>query len=261
MVPRLMRIDIKFVRTFKMDKETNECEIPVLETPDELKKALIPIGKLIIEEMASQPDWDYKTGNLPTPDFPNHLNAYFDIWAFLMDINEIIENMNLVLSDLKILRDDPKRFQKHIAGDPVVRYKLLARTYFYEFFRFKECFNIFMARLRKTGLVNSTHAKEIRTFFYTVFEPALNIRNTMTHNRFLWSGEGYQKLCVTLSAESIGGAIIDKKTGAKFDKIKILSDLTGDAIQVFVSEGVLVKHCFTDIVESIIKIVHTQPGG
>ncbi|MDY6791738.1 MAG: hypothetical protein SWH54_10785 [Thermodesulfobacteriota bacterium] len=243
-----------------MNKEIDAYTIPLLKQPDKLGKALIPIAKLMTEEMASKPDWDYKTGNLPTPNFPRPLNIYFDIWAFLMDSNEIIANLNLVLSDLKMLQEDPVFFQKQVSGDPVLRYKLLARTYFYEFFRFKECFTFFLARLRKINCINSKHAKEIKSLFYFVFEPALNIRNTMIHNRFLWAGEGHQRLCVTLSAESVGGTVIDKKTGAIYDKTKILSDIADDTIQMFLDEGVSVKSYFEDIVESITEMVHKSEG-
>jgi hypothetical protein len=244
----------------KMDIEIIECKISILETPEELGKALVPIGKLLTEEMALNQDWDYKTGNLPMPELPRPLNIYFDIWALINDINEIIDNMNLVLGDLKILRDDPKYFQKYLSGDPIVRYKLLARTYFYEFFRLKECFNDFLARLRKTGLLNSQDVKEIKSDFYKEFETAIKVRNTMIHNRYLWPGEGHLKLFVTLSAESIGGALVDKETGAIFDKIKMLSDLSGEAIQAFLLEGLTVKRCFSNMIKSTTKIVHQAEG-
>jgi hypothetical protein len=204
-----------------MDIEIIECKISILETPEELGKALVPIGKLLTE-------------------------IYFDIWALINDINEIIDNMNLVLGDLKILRDDPKYFQKYLSGDPIVRYKLLARTYFYEFFRLKECFNDFLARLRKTGLLNSQDVKEIKSDFYKEFETAIKVRNTMIHNRYLWPGEGHLKLFVTLSAESIGGALVDK--------------LSGEAIQAFLLEGLTVKRCFSNMIKSTTKIVHQAEG-
>ena len=241
-----------------MDKEIIDCKISIIETPTEIQKVLVSIGKLLTEEMASNRDWDYKSGNFPIPNLPKPLSIYFDIWLWINDINEIIENINLVLDDLKILRDNPKLFQESLNGNPIVRYKLLTRTFFYEFFRFKECFNEFLARLGKAGLLNSQVVKGIRSEFYKQFEKAIKVRNTMIHSRYPWPGERHLRLFVASSAESMGGALVDKETGAVVETIKVLSELAGEAIQTFLLEGLRIKSGLISVMKSVSKIAHLE---
>jgi hypothetical protein len=238
-----------------IDKEIIECKISTLETPEEIKKALFSISNLLNEKMASEHDWDYTTGNLPMPDLPRPLDIYFEIWELLNDINEIFENINIVFNDLKVMRDDPKYFTKCLNGDPVTRYKLLTRTFFYEFFRIKERFNNFLARFRKKGLLKPQDAKEIKSDFYKEFETAIKVRNDMIHNRYLWPGKGHLKLHLVLSAEAVGGALADKETGNIVDKNGLLSELSGEAIQAFLLESLTIKSCFLKVIESIVKII------
>lgn len=214
-----------------MDKEITDCKISIVQTPTEIQKALASIAKLLTKEMASNRDWDYKSGNLPIPNLPRPLSIYFDIWLWINDINEIIENINLVLGDLKMLRDNPNLFQESLSGNPIVRYKLLTRTFFYEFFRFKECFNEFLGRLVNAGLLNSQVVKGIKSEFYKQFETAIKVRNTMIHSRYPWPGEPHLRLFVASSAESMGGALVDKETGAVIETVKVLSELAREAIQ------------------------------
>ena len=96
----------------------------------------------------------------------------------------------------------------------------------------------------------------MRSEFYKEFETAIKVRNTMIHSRYLWSGEGHLRLFVARGAESIGGALVDKETGAIVDKIKALSDLAGEAIQAFLLEGLTIKSTLSNMIKSVIKIVH-----
>jgi len=135
-----------------MEEEIIECKISQIEIPDPIKKALVRIGNLMTEEMMANPNWDYASGNLPIPKWTPYLSLCFDVWLLICDINDIFENINIVLNDLKKLRERPDLFEKHINGNLRTRYNLLARTFFYEFFRIKECYNIFFGSLEAVWL-------------------------------------------------------------------------------------------------------------
>lgn len=241
-----------------IEKEIIECKIDLLKSPKEIQEALVPIEKLLTEKMVTECDWDYTTGNLPKPDFPKPLDIYFELWGLQQDVNEIFENINAIFYELKLIRDDTKAFFKNYDFDPVIKYKLLTRTFFYEFFRIKENFSFFLSRLKKMGLLQSQDVKEIKSDFYKVFETAIKVRNDMVHNRYLWPGKGHLHLNLVLSAEAVGRALIDKESGNIINKTDLLSDLSCEALKTFMLESLTIKSFFIRFFESVVGVIRNR---
>jgi len=238
-----------------MNLNITENTIAIIELPKELVEPVARILEIGKEEARNR-NWDFKSGAFPLPNLPKSLSMYFNVWILLNSVNDIIENINLVLNDLKIMRDDPILLDQEIFGDIVLRYKLLVRTYFYEFYRFKECYNSFLTCCRNQGACDAKQVKELRSLFYEMFKENIQVRRQMVHYTYLWSGEKHGRLLTSSFAESTGGIVLDNKTFYLIDKCGVLSELTDNAIKLFFYEGSRIKNFFSESIDFFAKGVY-----
>ncbi|HLZ19874.1 MAG TPA: hypothetical protein VKO67_09685 [Smithellaceae bacterium] len=237
-----------------LNEEITKNRISIVETPKELVEPVARILELGKEEAINR-NWNFKSGASPIPNLPKSLSMYFIVWLLLNNVNDIIENINLVLNDLKIMRDDPALLDQDMFGDIVLRYKLLVRTYFYEFYRFKECYNSFLTYCRNLGACDAKQVKELRSLFYEMFKENIQVRREMVHYTYLWSGEKHGRLLMASFAESTGGLLLNNKTFYLIDKCGVLSELTDDAIKLFFYEGSRIRNFFSEAIECFSKSV------
>lgn len=103
-------------------------------------------------------------------------------------VDEIIDNINLVLSDLEQLASSARAFDE---VTPLRRYKLLVRSFCCEYARFEDAFGYFTLWLKTHSHPDSKARRRLMDFFYQQIEPAAKISNLCLHNDLEWSG------CVT----------------------------------------------------------------
>lgn len=104
---------------------------------------------------------------------------------WISDINEIVDNLNIVLSDLRAL---PVHYIL-LNGSPKVRYELLVRTFFYEFYRFRETHNQFVKVAGHRGFIEKKDVPRLRNLLHDAFKNIINLRNAFVHGDPVWTGK------------------------------------------------------------------------
>ena len=107
--------------------------------------------------------------------FPGKIRANFFLWVG--DLNNIIDGVNLILSDLFDLRED----RDSLKGNPVVRSELLVQAFFGEFFRMKEISKIFIKLLTTEKVLNNKNKETFVDFYFKMFDKTYEIRNMFVH--------------------------------------------------------------------------------
>lgn len=107
-----------------------------------------------------------------------------DLLPLISYVNEILDNINFVMSDLGQLALDARVF-----GDrhPFSRYKLLVRTFFYEYGRFEDAFGYYTLWFQKRGYISKEIRRELRHTFFMQIEHVVKIRNVCLHDDPNWS--------------------------------------------------------------------------
>jgi hypothetical protein len=127
-----------------------------------------------------------------------------DVALFLVrwigEVNEIIENLNIVLIDMREL---PCKYI-FLKGSPKTRFYLLIRTYFYEFYRFRESFGRIMKAAANRCYIRLHEVPVAREAFYKVFENTIRMRNNLVHGTVFWKGRKHFDLSLLSSAREKG---------------------------------------------------------
>jgi len=101
-------------------------------------------------------------------------------WAFLDwlgDLNEIVDHLNIVTSDLAGLSD-----RTDLSGSELwARYRLLVRTALNEFFRVKEVSHLFYKDLKKMDLINELDRQGMSQMIRDLLGMLIDARNRITH--------------------------------------------------------------------------------
>ena len=140
-------------------------QIEQIPYPVEYRASLERLTPLLIEAV-DRDGLPIESGqiNLGNIDDEFKLPLFFFYWV--TESNEVIENLNLVLSDLRNL---PTRYVI-LSGSPRKRYYLLVRLYFYEYYRFREIFNRVVRGLQIGGYIGSLQVPKMRKIFHEAFE-------------------------------------------------------------------------------------------
>jgi hypothetical protein len=109
---------------------------------------------------------------------PDHWRPAYIVHLATATFSEIVEHLDIVLLDLRALGDNVATFQ----GTPDHRYRLLLRTFFHEYFRFRECLRMIIKALQRAGIVSPEAAREMREKFDAFFRPMVQVRNELVHD-------------------------------------------------------------------------------
>ncbi len=159
------------------------------------------------------------------------LALFFFYW--ITEINEIIENLNLTLADLRAL---PKTYLI-LKGSPKARYYLLVRTYFYEFYRFRESHHKAVKAATNRGFIKRNEVSEIRNSFHKAFEHTIDLRNILVHGSPVWKGEKHFNLSLVFGAWELGYALKSIETGEVWDIETVLKEVCDDIANTLREEG------------------------
>ena len=147
-----------------------EYKIPKIENPKEVvesMKKFSPYFKKAAE--GKKKGLRFGDGEIKIGELPRNILLSLQLFLWICRTNEMIENLNLILHDLELLRRKPH----DLTGSQRVRYFLLLRIFFYEFFRVKEISNFYLKRLKKLGVMEHEDFSKIKSHIYELFEETL----------------------------------------------------------------------------------------
>jgi len=203
-----------------------EVTIPAPCIP--LFKRIQPKMVAALENQGISPEFE-----LPMPPLEKDERCAWFILGWVVFVNEIIQNLNIILHDLVLLPHSylPSRIS------PKARLHLLTRTYFYEFFRFRENLAEFLYGLRLAGVIDKSERKQLLAEFSKEFEEVIQIRNTMVHGHSKWKGEDHFLLSFATMLDNCGLYAVEKSSGTVLDLSKPLQNIVDKHVQVFHREG------------------------
>jgi len=184
------------------------------------------------------------------------LPLFFFYW--IVELNEIIGNLNLVLADLRIL---PRNYAS-LAGSPKDRFYLLVRTFFYEFQRFREIMNIVIKALQRRGVVKKEEVGKIREAFHKCFEETFEMRNKFVHDGSpTWKGEKHFKLFLSNVIPNFGFPLKDEEQANKLSLDSALNDICNHYADVLRHEGLRMSRLLQQIVKGAVHFMSKSKQG
>lgn len=160
-------------------------------------------------------------------------DAALTFFYWISDINEIVGNLNIVVSDLRAL---PLHYVL-LKGSPKDRYELLVRTYFYEFYRFRETHNQFVKAAENRGFIQREDVPKLRNVLHDAFKNIIALRNAFVHGDPVWKGKEYFDLLLVDSAWAKGMAVQHAETEKIRGFSETLQGLCQSTADQFRNEG------------------------
>lgn len=165
------------------------------------------------------------------------IDGGLDIAMFFLrwigQLNEIIENLNATLTDM---RDLPTNYV-FLKGSPKTRFYLLVRTYFYEFYRFRETHNQVVKAAAGRGYIERNEVAGVRQAFHDAFEEAIELRNNLVHGTPVWTGQQHFDLTLLATAQNRGYALQHHETGEILEFGAVLKDICPSTADILRDEG------------------------
>ncbi len=167
----------------------------------------------LVEELLSDQLLRMKRGEKWKPvdlrKLPKRLAFGLVFLDWIGDLSEIVENMNIVITDLHRLRR-----RRHLRAQELwARYRLLARTFFYEFYRIKEVLGRFLKQLKILGAIDEQDRKKTtKEIISVLLKPMIDARNKITHDTMCILEEEKEAYIVTAAAAA-RSHVVDTRTG------------------------------------------------
>ena len=132
----------------------------------------------------------------------------FDIFMLTTEADDVISNLNMVMSDLERLSETASAF-----GDrnPFSRFQFLVRMFFYEYGRLEDAFGQFTLWKQRQNLLTKAERKAEREAFYKYFEAAIRTRNLMMHDAVSWEQQCSLELGLLQGASTVGHRVVDRE--------------------------------------------------
>jgi hypothetical protein len=174
---------------------------------------------------------------------------FFVYW--IVEVNNIIDNLNIVLIDMRGLPDN----YVLLKGSPEKRYDLLVRTYFHEFYRFRESFNRVVKAAANRCYIQPHEVPEAREAFHEVFEDTIRIRNNLVHGNVFWKGEKHLDLSLLSSHREKGFALQHRETGEIWEIGPVLQDICEDTADILRDEGNRMSKVLQALVRELVDVI------
>ena len=191
---------------------------------------------------------------IPTGNLTGCERSAMFIFEWVSEVNEIITNLNIVIYDLKRLPQIKPPFQV----SPRDRLYLVIRTYFSEFFRFRECFADFLHGLKLAKILNKEEKNWYLNSFNTIFKNVIKLRNTMTHAQANWTGEDHLMLSLVESNYQFGNKLIGNATGECIDYTKAIGRVRENYIPIMIAEGNDASRILDQMTQGFAQILFEQ---
>jgi hypothetical protein len=223
-------------------------KIPEVPLPKRVVKSLKVVNKILCQSLKNKPI-DLNSGYIPFEieklKYPDNVN--FLLFGWITESNDIFQNLNLVLDDINILAEHPK----HYKGNSTVRLNLLLRTFFYELFRIREVFTVFLNNLKKFNFIDGKEVLNLKYAFGQRFDTAIKVRNKMVHEYFYWPSKNMTEMIMIDGLKEFGVIGVKNDLGkisTMEDKIK---DIHNEFIPVLVVEGHYISGFVSDCAKNL----------
>mgnify|MGYP001073826589 CR=1 FL=1 len=179
------------------------------------------------------------------------MKTAFFFFHWVTEINEVIKNINIILSDMREL---PKNYIM-LKGSPSKRFYILYRMYFYEFYRFREIFSSFVKIAAERHHIKRDEAKSLRKLFHDAFSEVIGVRNTLVHNSPIWKGEDHFDLSFFGSAWEQDMVMKHLETGEIHDISKPLARVCPKTADILEGEAKRTSY----VLDKIIGLIASMP--
>lgn len=225
-------------------------EIEDVPYPAEHLEDLKRFGPMMIEAM-ERDGLPIESGQINVGKVDRHLDVALFFFRWVAENNKIIENLNMVLNDMRALPTD----YVLLKGSPKTRFYLLVRTYFYEFYRFREIHNQIVKIAAGRGYVNRDEVPLARKAFHDAFEGAIELRNGLVHGTPLWKGQRHFDLNLVASAWERDLVLQNKETGEIWEIGGVLKDICNYTADGLRDEGNRMSSLLKKLIEIYVGIV------
>lgn len=225
-------------------------EIEDVPYPQEHLENLKRFGPMMIEAM-ERDGLPIESGQINVGKVDERLDAALFFFRWVSENNEIIENLNVVLNDMRALPTD----YVLLKGSPKTRFYLLVRTYFYEFYRFREIHHQIVKAAADRGYVRRDEVPLMRKAFHEAFEGTIELRNNLVHGTPLWKGQRHFDLNLVGGAWEQDLALKDKETGEIWEIGDVLKDICNHTADALRNEGNLMSALLKRLVQIYVGIV------
>ncbi|MFC5520101.1 hypothetical protein [Polaromonas jejuensis] len=223
--------------------------IPQIQYPDEHLDDLKRITPLVLESL-EKGGLSTAKGTIELGKLDPDLEVAYFYFIWVSECNGVIENLNLVLSDLRYL---PER-AVFLGGSPWTRYELLVRTFFHEFYRLREILNAILASCVRRGYIMKDEQRLAREAFHGAIEETIELRNSVVHGSTGWSGEDHLGLNLASTAHSRGQCLVHRETGAELTIEAALRPVCDKVTAALEGEGVKVSTIMEAFVRDTVAI-------
>lgn len=208
--------------------------IPLIPYPRKHLANLKRLTPLIIAGMEKE-GLSMKSGEFDLGRLDAKLDTAYFYFIWVSQTNEVIDHLNLVIRDLRAL---PQNFAI-LGGSPWNRYELLVRTFFHEFYRFRELLNTVLSAVAKRGHITKEELTTARDAFHGALEHTIELRNSMVHQDVRFKGQRHFELTFATMLHARGMTAIHKRTGKAMTPELALSRVCGPTSRVLLREGKL----------------------
>lgn len=226
--------------------KTIKVEIEHISYPPEHLEALKRTPELVVSAM-KRDGMPEDSGYINLGKVDEDLNTALFFFYWTSDINEIFDNLNIVLSDLRAL---PLLYRIQ-GGSPGTRYKLLVHTFFHEFYRLRELFRQAIKAAANHGFLPAEDVPEARKVFHDAFAGTIGLRNAIVHGELIWKGKKNFMLTLAEIAWERDEQILLKETGEYLSLTEILKENCDSAADALRDEGVRMSK----ILQLVIRLV------
>lgn len=225
-------------------------EIEEVPYPQEHVEHLKRFGPLMIEAM-ERDGLPIESGSISVGRVDDVIDVALFFFHWVAENNEVIENLNMVLNDLRGLSTD----YALLNGSPKTRYYLLVRTYFNEFYRFREIYSQVVKAAAERGYIERDEVPMARKAFHDAFKGTIELRNSLVHGSPTWKGQKHFDLNLVADAWDRGFALKDIETGEIWDISDVLKDICNHTADGLRDEGNRMSALLKNLVRIVIDIV------
>jgi hypothetical protein len=203
--------------------------IPRVSYPRKHLSSLKRLGPLMIGSM-QRDGLPIETGQINLGKLDQKLDVAYFFFMWVSETNEIIDHLNLVILDLRSLA----KTHSLLGGSPWMRYELLVRTFFHEFYRFRELLNTVLSAVAKRGHISKEELSIARAAFHGAIEQTIDLRNSMVHSDVVWRGKQHFDLNLASIVHNRGQSRVSRRTGHEFsleDALSKACNRTSNALQ------------------------------
>ncbi len=216
----------------KLDKN-KKIQFPEVNLPKEVVPALKKLVDYVKDGATKNPEWMESWEGIPLEKLPSSIDSRFSIFRLVCEANEIIENLNLIMSDFYDLTKTKTPF----FGRPKARLYLLMKSFYHELYRTKEILAIFLKDMRRLKKIHKKEMRDIKKMLNEIIDMGLTIRNKLVHQRLCWPGKANLDLILLEACEDAELKLIEKDSGKEVSIDVSLENFYNDWILFLATEG------------------------